>query len=355
MNEKYHSFEHEHEGDMAAVMSASGIVPRASACPAASPSSRGAGCRVAAPRRVAAGALSRNPDIDYRFSHAQHHDAKFAAWLSDLHCAVRSETWDAVPALMRFPRADARVALHLTAASGQTRLVQSILRRFAREDSEEAASEKENENGPLFSDLTRVDAAGAAVAAAARGHHSVLAALLDAGLDADAVDERGVHVLTAAAGGGREDAESDDGFPETAFESREKKPTTTRRSCRACVAALLAAGADADAGTSRLGWKPLMAAAKAGDVAIVEMLIDAGARVDQTYHNGKTPLYCAAEWGRLDAARALLRRGADVTVAADRLHTDHAATSRRGITPYDVARANGHGALAEVLRRAAEE
>jgi len=334
---------------MTAVMSASGIVPRASACPAASPSSRGAGCRVAAPRRVAAGALSRNPDIDYRFSHAQHHDAKFAAWLSDLHCAVRSETWDAVPALMRFPRADARVALHLTAASGQTRLVQSILRRFAREKSEETASEKEDENETR--DLARVDAAGAAVAAAARGHHSVLAALLDAGLDADAVDERGVHVLTAAAGGGREDAERDEAG-ETAFESRE---TTTRRSCRACVAALLAAGADADAGTSRLGWKPLMAAAKAGDVAIVDMLIDAGARVDQTYHNGKTPLYCAAEWGRLDAARALLRRGADATVAADRLHTDHAATSRRGITPYDVARANGHGTLAEVLRRAAEE
>ena len=274
--------------------------------------------------------------------------------MSDLHCAVRSETWDAVPALMRFPRADARVALHLTAASGQTRLVQSILLRFAREETEFAASVNErgdDENGPPDFALSRVDAAGAAVAAAARGHHSVLAALLDAGLDADAVDERGVHVLTAAAGGGREDAERDEAG-ETAFESRE---TTTRRSCRACVAALLAAGADADAGTSRLGWKPLMAAAKAGDVAIVDMLIDAGARVDQTYHNGKTPLYCAAEWGRLDAARALLRRGADATVAADRLHTDHAATSRRGITPYDVARANGHGTLAEVLRRAAEE
>jgi ankyrin repeat protein len=185
------------------------------------------------------------------------------------------------------------------------------------------------------------------VAAAARGHHSVLTALLDAGLDADAVDERGVHVLTAAAGGGREDAE----LPE----ARRKPETKTRRSSRACVKTLLAAGADADARMSRLGWKPLMAAAKAGDGEIVEMLIDAGARVDQTYHNGKTPLYCAAEWGRLDAARALLRRGADATVAADRLHTDHAATSRRGITPYDVARANGHGTLAEVLRRAAEE
>ena len=131
--------------------------------------------------------------------------------MSDLHCAVRSETWDAVPALMRFPRADARVALHLTAASGQTRLVQSILRRFAREETEFAASvmneRGDDENGPPDFALSRVDAAGAAVAAAARGHHSVLAALLDAGLDADAVDERGVHVLTAAAGGGREDAE----------------------------------------------------------------------------------------------------------------------------------------------------
>ena len=352
---------------MAAVMSASGILPRASTCPAANPLSRRAGYCVAAPRRVAAGALSRNRDIDYRFSHAQHHDAKFAEWLSDLHCAVRSETWDAVPALMRFPRADARVALHLTAASGQTRLVQSILRRFAREETEEAASVNErgdDENGPPDFALSRVDAAGAAVAAAARGHHSVLAALLDAGLDADAVDERGVHVLTAAAGGGREDAElADAALPAARQKSARDvaKPPLGRpsRSSRACVRALLAAGADADARTSRLGWKPLMAAAKSGDGEIVEMLIDAGARVNQTYHNGKTPLYCAAEWGRLEAARALLRRGADVSVAADRLHTDYAASgaaaSRRGTTPYDVARANGHGALAEVLRRAAEK
>ena len=344
---------------MAAVMSASGM-PRAPACPVASPSSRRAGCRAAAPRRVAAGALSRNREIDYRFSHAQHHDAKFAAWLSDLHCAVRSETWDAIPALLRFPRADARVALHLTAASGQTRLVQSILRRFTRGATfSEAASEDEDDGADADDgqpDLALVDAAGAAVAAAARGHHSVLAALLDAGLDADAVDERGVHVLTAAAGGGREDAE-----PPEARRARASTKTRPSRSSRECVRTLLAAGADADARTSRLGWKPLMAAAKAGDGEIVEMLIDAGARVDQTYHNGKTPLYCAAEWGCLDAARALLRRGADASVAADRLHTDYAAANEPaskkrpgGITPYDVARANGHGALAEVLRRAAE-
>ena len=92
---------------------------------------------------------------------------------------------------------------------------------------------------------------------------------------------------------------------------------------------LLAAGADADARMSRLGWKPLMAAAKAGDGEIVEMLIDAGARVDQTYHNGKTPLYCAAEWGRLGGA-PLLRRGADVAVAPTGCTPITPPTRRRG-------------------------
>ena len=93
-----------------------------------------------------------------------------------------------------------------------------------------------------------------------------------------------------------------------------------------------------------------MAAAKAGDGEIVEMLIDAGARVDQTYHNGKTPLYCAAEWGRLEAARgcrcrARRRRRRRRRPAA---HTITPPTRRRGgASQHDVARANGHGALAE--------
>ena len=119
---------------------------------------------------------------------------------------------------------------------------------------------------------------------------------------------------------------------------------------------LLAAGADADARMSRLGWKPLMAAAKAGDGEIVEMLIDAGARVDRPTTTARR-LCIARRSGAASKRRALLRRGADVAVAADRLHTDHAAdaAARRGITPHDVARANGHGALAEVLRMAEEE
>jgi ankyrin repeat protein len=274
--------------------------------------------------------LSRNRELDYRFSHAQHHDAKFIAWVSDLHCVVCNETWDAVPALMRFPRADARVALYLTARSGQARLVESILRRFAN-------SAKSSDARPCddLARLAHVDAAGAAVAAAARGHHSVLSVLLEAGLEANAVDERGVHVLTAAAGGC----------------IREDEAGTC--SSRKCVELLLTAGADADAVTGRLGWKPLLAAAKSGDEFIVDMLLEAGADANIAYHNGKTPLYCAAEWGRAECVRRLLRSGADPNIAAERLRTDH-DRAPIGISPLDVAAANGHQTVAEVLRHASK-
>jgi ankyrin repeat protein len=40
---------------------------------------------------------------------------------------------------------------------------------------------------------------------------------------------------------------------------------------------LLAAGADANTGASRKGWKPLMAAAKSGEDAVIAMLLAAGA------------------------------------------------------------------------------
>ena len=47
-----------------------------------------------------------------------------------------------------------------------------------------------------------------------------------------------------------------------------------------------------------------------GDVAIVEMLLAAGASVDHA-NNGDTPLYVAAFRGHLDVVRALLNAGAD--------------------------------------------
>lgn len=70
----------------------------------------------------------------------------------------------------------------------------------------------------------------------------------------------------------------------------------------------LAAGAKGDAAAGELGT-PLHYAARVGTVEIVELLLDAGAKVDKRAR-GRTPLTSAGNGGRLDIARALVARGA---------------------------------------------
>lgn len=67
----------------------------------------------------------------------------------------------------------------------------------------------------------------------------------------------------------------------------------------------------------------------AGDVELLELLLEHGARADVRRANGETPLHACAEVrpGREDAARALLRHGADLD-----------ARSRDGQTPLMRAR-----------------
>ncbi len=78
------------------------------------------------------------------------------------------------------------------------------------------------------------------------------------------------------------------------------------------VRVLLAAGADVHA-TSRLGGlTPLMMAAKAGDAAVVKLLVDAKSDVVTPNANGTTPLMFAAGAGNAEALRLLLDRGAAV-------------------------------------------
>ena len=157
-----------------------------------------------------------------------------------------------------------------------------------------------------------------------------MVALLDHGLDADAVDEHDTALILAAAGAA---------------------DVCIHRGCAAiCVETLLDRGADANASSSRKGWKPLMAAAKTGEARVAEMLLSSGADVHARYPNGKTPLYCAAEWGHVKVVEVLLAHGARPDVAADRLMTDHTAGGvSQGVLPAEVAFRNGHQACYRTL------
>ena len=148
-------------------------LPRVSAAASSSPAG--------APRPSQASSRASKPDRHFSFD--QNHDAQFLHWLDDLRVAAEKETWSAIPALVRFPRAEPGVALALAARAGQSRLVRTIL--ASRGDAIDAS-----------------DPASAGVAAAARGRVAVLGGPLEHGLAPDAADEHGVAVPTVAAGAG---------------------------------------------------------------------------------------------------------------------------------------------------------
>jgi ankyrin repeat protein len=79
-------------------------------------------------------------------------------------------------------------------------------------------------------------------------------------------------------------------------------------------------------------------AARRGDLAVVELLLAAGANVDRRSWDGSTPLHEAAVGGHLEVVRALLAAGADTR-----------ATINRGYSALDAARANGHQTVADLL------
>ena len=65
------------------------------------------------------------------------------------------------------------------------------------------------------------------------------------------------------------------------------------------------------------GWTALLAAAQEGHVALVKMLIKAGAKVDKANDDGCTPLYMAAQNGRMGAVKVLIKAKAKVNRAAN--------------------------------------
>ena len=75
---------------------------------------------------------------------------------------------------------------------------------------------------------------------------------------------------------------------------------------------LLDAGARVDATTRIDSMTPLFMAAKSGEAAAIEALLDAGAGVGEANENGTTVLMTAAASGSVDAVQALIDGGADV-------------------------------------------
>lgn len=73
---------------------------------------------------------------------------------------------------------------------------------------------------------------------------------------------------------------------------------------------------------------------------IVQMLLNGGAKVNETKESGQTALWFAAQQGQFEAAKVLIENGADLNIKAS-----------DGTTPAMIAEANGYRELAEHLKK----
>ncbi|CAA6807638.1 MAG: Unknown protein [uncultured Thiotrichaceae bacterium] len=105
------------------------------------------------------------------------------------------------------------------------------------------------------------------------------------------------------------------------------------------VKKLLATGLSIDC--SSRGLTPLNAAAIAGRLDMVKMLLGGGASTELRDQEQDTPLKNAAREGHLDIVKALIKHGADVN-----------AYGKSFTTPYTSASYSGHKRVMEVLEAA---
>lgn len=152
--------------------------------------------------------------------------------------------------------------------------------------------------------------------------------LLEAGANADAVNDLGVTPLALAAlNGGVQVADTLLAAGADANATRPSGETVLMTAAKtgnvALVRSLLARGADVGAGGTHFrAQTPLMWAASEGHAEVVRVLLDAGAKVSARSAFGTTALMLAARHGDVDTARALIDGGADVNAAEPLLPFD---------------------------------
>jgi len=169
-----------------------------------------------------------------------------------------------------------------------------------------------------------------------------LRALLQRGFDPNTADERGQPGLTLA---------MQENSPRAAKLLLEQPGLKIDALNLAGESALMMAALKGDmAGVKMLlergakvnqsGWSPLHYAATGPEPDIVRLLLGRGAEIDATAPNGITPLMMAAQYGSEDSVKLLLEHGADPN-----------RRSQRDMRAADFAKLAGRDALAASLQK----
>lgn len=109
----------------------------------------------------------------------------------------------------------------------------------------------------------------------------------------------------------------------------------------AIIRLLIESGAKVDTKEETFGQTPLSIAAQNGHIAVVQWLISKGADIESRSYSGQTPLSVAAQHGHDAVVRLLLSAGADIESKSD-----------SGRTPLSYATENGNLSVVDLLLHA---